>query len=1547
MDLTPPVLHYHLLVYHKRQFLPMTHLVPFMKVSTPIVHHPFSSTPPRDLVITRGLHSSLLAVVTFAMEPNSPLPLRGRGTAPQGEASSPSTTPIHQRLQPGASRFPRSDALAEDIDEIPSDEIEVPCSPYITQPTQIIAKAGRTAQPTQPAPPNFPVHQRGTQPTQIIARKPPTGTQATQILPRSKNKFTAHPESLRLSPPSDPVGSSFLQDSPIQPFKVPPKVATQPTQILAGKRSLLVHSTAKTTHFRFTRESESEESEGEIEVPASSPFRTKRSPYFSDQISSPPRPSTKVALAMAPAGTSFRPPRPAASRQASRQAIEISDDELAVGSTMKKFDSESSDGESQAQTKSDIRPSSFVRKATGQSIRSMIKVDGDEQDYKASPTSSQGSDSRLGKRKRSDIYLEEIQSFNDIKHGHARMLAKKVYHQADGGFTAAQCLDALLTANHDVKKAVDLLMNEGESSSSDKDSDVEFVGSQPKRQPISISSGTSMDIHEAVKVVSADEDDEVVVPSKPSRLAARRSQLESLRNKRQQRKGGIAKGSTGSRTSSPEEILSSSRVSHNSTPDPSTFPVPKNQAAWRPKNAPVALSQSAKSSSPGQSSIHTSQPALTSSRPTTNITIPQGHSRSGSDHSASTIRRGRKLIRRLQPPTAPTQPKRLIDIESSDSEEPEAEESEPEQVEDLGDQYEEDTDEMRAREDHVLNYINKSTSVDILAFVNKDEADVKYFLEHQPFSSLVAAEKVTIEREVQKGRKRRMALVPIGSEIVQGIWPSITSMRAASALINQGNKRVELIDEFIKDWNRDRSGRYKPACGIDEPDTDDEGATADTHDNPNETSEKSSAKALTNSNTENGVTNGVGDVNGVMPINSTGIRDGKKIPGFYEDDDEDDSGDDVDNDPIDANYEEDNASTGPDDDWDGDSGDGGSPSRKIRGGGRSDMTLFKRGDIDPITGLKDIPFSTPKFLEGNCTLKRHQKFGLNFLALLRSLNIPALLADDMGLGKTCTVISLVACVAENDGIGVKGNARFPNLIVVPPSTLDNWQKEFARFAPNITVAMYRNDSRAQIADQIRYHPDRYQVVLTSYSQIGNKEAIGPLRAINFNMAVFDEGHQHVKNKRTQEWSRLMSLSTRWKLILSGTPVQNDFEELICILSFLDPKIFTERMFKALEPAFKTKESLLHVGKGTLGAGERPELARSMLAPYLLQRRKETVAMNLPLKTHRIIYCGMTESQAAIHNNVVNPPKKGKKSANPYMRLKQAGSHSIIVRHHFNDDVVNKIADRLEEKVDPYKRHLILRELTANNDFYIQRDICHGYKSLVGKFAFAGNRLLDSGKTQTLLRLLRDFREQGHKTLVFTPFKETAGVLHEAVVSTGMNALYMAGDTAVTDRPRLLRWFERGDEHGVQYDAFVLTTGTGGAGINLTAATKVIIYDMADNPQDDVQAENRAHRMGQRRPVEVIRLITKGSVEETIFAASKKKLEMADKVTNWVGLRDLPVVESEDGKLDDLMDVNNREVQKRFAGMCKPVKATVSYSKSMDGGVGAGGGAGVNGDAMEH
>jgi SWI/SNF-related matrix-associated actin-dependent regulator 1 of chromatin subfamily A len=550
--------------------------------------------------------------------------------------------------------------------------------------------------------------------------------------------------------------------------------------------------------------------------------------------------------------------------------------------------------------------------------------------------------------------------------------------------------------------------------------------------------------------------------------------------------------------------------------------------------------------------------------------------------------------------------------------------------------------------------------------------------------------------------------------------------------------------------------------------------------------------------------------------------------------------------------------------------------------------------VEDSAKLVEVPLRQPRLMEG-CTMKPFQIYGLNWLYLLYKNQYGSILADDMGLGKTCQVISLMCAIIEDWELNAHSgdNPPWPNVIVVPPSTLANWAAEFKRFAPKINVTLYQGSQavRDEIAHEIGEDPSSHHVVLTSYSQLSRNDDISNLRRLRPMVAVFDEGHK-MKNPKTKLYRDLLRITATWRLVLSGTPVQNNLMEMIALLQFVEPNLFQDH-FENLEALFNQKVSLTAVSKGALLHSERVARARTILEPFILQRRKEQVLQDLPPKTTRVVTCKMDPVQETIYRSYErrfrksdsqDPSTRVKEGRdndtnNVWIQLRKAAIHPQLFRRFFKDRDVEKMAEVLMKRVpqselkQPRLDHLI-NELKALSDFELHL-WCRDYKC-INNYDLPDDSWTDCAKVKALLELVRGYQANGDRALIFTRFAKVIEILGECLASEGIEYLSLQGNTDVSARQELINEFNADETIPV----FLLTTGSGGTGINLTAANKVIIFDQSDNPQDDIQAENRAHRLGQTRPVEIIRLISEGTVEELVYKACEKKLELANKVTGW-------------------------------------------------------------------
>lgn len=591
----------------------------------------------------------------------------------------------------------------------------------------------------------------------------------------------------------------------------------------------------------------------------------------------------------------------------------------------------------------------------------------------------------------------------------------------------------------------------------------------------------------------------------------------------------------------------------------------------------------------------------------------------------------------------------------------------------------------------------------------------------------------------------------------------------------------------------------------------------------------------------------------------------------------------------------------------------GQPRNESRTDDGKPLTPISIGDSAKLT---EIPLRQPSLMEG-CVMKPFQIYGLNWLYLLYKNQYGGILADDMGLGKTCQVISLMCAIVEDFERNAQANADrpWPNVIFVPPSTLANWAAEFERFAPKLKVTVYQGNQsvRDQIADDILDDPASHHVVLTSYSQLSRHDDISNLRRFRPTVAVFDEGHK-MKNPKTKLYKDLLRVTATWRLVLSGTPVQNNLMEMIALLQFVDPNLFQE-YFENLQALFNQKFSLSAVSKGAILHSERVTRARTILEPFILQRRKEQVLKDLPPKTTRLITCKMDPVQQALYREYERRFRKDDPQSlsitlkegrdndtnNVWIQLRKSAIHPQLFRRFFKDRDVEKMAEILMKKVpqselkQPKLEHLT-NELKALSDFELHL-WCRDYKC-IRNYDLPEGSWMDCAKVQALLRLIKEYQKNGDRALVFTRFAKVIEILGECLASEGIEYLSLQGNTDVSERQALINEFNSDETIPV----FLLTTGSGGTGINLTAANKVIIFDQSDNPQDDIQAENRAHRLGQTRPVEIIRLVSEGTVEELVYRACEKKLELANKVTGWSSV-EMSSSEMESAVMEELLRQN--------------------------------------------
>lgn len=379
----------------------------------------------------------------------------------------------------------------------------------------------------------------------------------------------------------------------------------------------------------------------------------------------------------------------------------------------------------------------------------------------------------------------------------------------------------------------------------------------------------------------------------------------------------------------------------------------------------------------------------------------------------------------------------------------------------------------------------------------------------------------------------------------------------------------------------------------------------------------------------------------------------------------------------------------------------------------------------------------------------------------------------------------------------------------------------------------------------------------------------------------------LRNPKSQRYERLIKIPANFRLLLTGTPLQNNLLELAALLGFILPEIFRDRQ-EELDFIFKHKASTRDSDHAALLSSQRITRAKSMLTPFVLRRKKDQVLKHMPTKICRVEYCDRHPSQIIIYDGLrekareraqlrlegAKIPNDGEN--NPLMQLRKAAIHPMLFRRHFTDETVLKMLALLEKKepaefrVENHK-HLI-KEMMGLSDWYLH--IWCQLHPCISNFDVPDLSWMNSGKVAVLVRLLEAYKANGDRVLIFSQFTLVLDILEAVLETSRIQFTRIDGMTKVNERQTIIDDF-RDDKTTT---AFLLSTGAGGTGLNLMFANKVIIFDSSFNPQDDIQAENRAHRVGQTRDVEVVRLVTEGTIEEQIYALGQSKLALDSKVT---------------------------------------------------------------------
>ncbi|XP_039720869.1 SWI/SNF-related matrix-associated actin-dependent regulator of chromatin subfamily A member 1 isoform X6 [Pteropus medius] len=457
---------------------------------------------------------------------------------------------------------------------------------------------------------------------------------------------------------------------------------------------------------------------------------------------------------------------------------------------------------------------------------------------------------------------------------------------------------------------------------------------------------------------------------------------------------------------------------------------------------------------------------------------------------------------------------------------------------------------------------------------------------------------------------------------------------------------------------------------------------------------------------------------------------------------------------------------------------------------------------------------SPSYVKGG-PLRDYQIRGLNWLISLYENGVNGILADEMGLGKTLQTIALLGYLKHYR------NIPGPHMVLVPKSTLHNWMNEFKRWVPSLRVICFVGDKDARAAfirDEMM--PGEWDVCVTSYEMIIKEKSV--FKKFHWRYLVIDEAHR-IKNEKSKLSEIVREFKSTNRLLLTGTPLQNNLHELWALLNFLLSDVFNSA--DDFDSWFDTKNCL--------GDQKLVERLHTVLKPFLLRRIKTDVEKSLPPKKEIKIYLGLSKMQREWYTKIL---------------MKDI-------------DVLNSAG-----KMDKMRLLNILMQL---------RKCCNHPYLFDGAepgppYTTDEHIVSNSGKMVVLDKLLVKLKEQGSRVLIFSQMTRLLDILEDYCMWRGYEYCRLDGQTPHEEREEAIEAFNVPNSSKF---IFMLSTRAGGLGINLASADVVILYDSDWNPQVDLQAMDRAHRIGQKKPVRVFRLITDNTVEERIVERAEIKLRL--------------------------------------------------------------------------
>jgi superfamily II DNA or RNA helicase len=469
----------------------------------------------------------------------------------------------------------------------------------------------------------------------------------------------------------------------------------------------------------------------------------------------------------------------------------------------------------------------------------------------------------------------------------------------------------------------------------------------------------------------------------------------------------------------------------------------------------------------------------------------------------------------------------------------------------------------------------------------------------------------------------------------------------------------------------------------------------------------------------------------------------------------------------------------------------------------ADITMTRKlQKLADFETLEDI--ALPKHFKGH--LRPYQKAGYNWFHFLKHYHFGGCLADDMGLGKTIQALALLQKHKEDTE---HAGGKSTSLVIMPTSLIYNWLNEAKKFAPQLRFMVHTGSMRYKSPEVL----GNYDVIVTTYGI--SRIDVDLLKEFVFDYIILDES-QNIKNPSSKSYQCVRQLKSRYKLILSGTPVENSVNDLWTQMSFINPGLLGIQQYfqnEFVTPIEKKKDE------------DKARKLQALIKPFVLRRTKEQVATELPPKTENLFYCRMTEEQASVYEKVKSEYR------NELLKSLEDGTYA-------------------KTQIQVLQGLIKLRQI-ANHPSMIDAE-------------YEG----DSGKFEDVVHTLANVLDGGHKVLIFSQFIKQLTIYREYFDDKKIPYAYLDGSTQ--NRGDIVKHFQEDEKTRV----FLISIKAGGVGLNLTEADYVFILDPWWNPAVEQQAIDRTHRIGQTKNVFIYKFITKDSVEEKILALQQRKLSVA-------------------------------------------------------------------------